>query len=190
MLEKVEIITSFFSWVSHSWSFICKKSRTVTIKIRKVLECATSRGNGRRTKRTRYKLLFAARERTAIRSWITEIFTRIADVLWRADILQRANILPRIMDHCDTAMQYERLRNGHVKKRELFAFFVASSLLGSIWYSSGCSENESTRVESNLRDRKHWKIKLFRDLKNGSSDVCLHSELSRKKRKKKETKRR
>jgi len=183
MLEKGEITTSSFSRVSHSWSFIYKKSRTVTIRIWKVLECATSRDNSGRTKRTRYELLFATRERTEIRIWITEILTR------RADILLRADILPRIMDHRDTPMQ--RLRNGRVEKRELFAFFAASSLLGSVWYSNCCSENESTSVVSNLRDREHWKLKFFRDLKTGTFDMCLHSELSRKKRKKKaETKRR
>jgi len=52
----------------------CRRSRTVTSGICKVLECANPRGNGRLTKRARYELLSATRKRT-------EILTRIADIL-------------------------------------------------------------------------------------------------------------
>jgi len=87
--------------------------------------------------------------------------------------------LPRITDHSDTALQREQLRNDRVEKRELFAFFSASSLLGSFWYSNGCSENECTRVESNLRE--HCKLKLF-DTWRLALLICVYAPSFRERR--------
>jgi len=47
--------------------------------------------------------------------------------------------------------------------------------------SNGCSENESTRVELNLCDREHCKLKLLLYLKSGSSDTFTLRVLEEKK---------